>query len=90
MLLGANINEVIVKHKLKGEKMIIKTKKWGETKKGYGWIYSSRGRYFCNTKSENPQITSPDIKWSESQLPVSANETESLGIESITGKDSNF
>ena len=41
-------------HKLKGEKRTIKSKRWGAVKNGYGWIHSSRVRYFCNNKSEKP------------------------------------
>ena len=37
-------------HKLKGEKRTIKSKRWGAVKNGYGWIHSSRDRYFCKSK----------------------------------------
>ena len=43
-----------ITHKDKGEKRIMKSKKWGAVKNVYGWIHSSRVRYFCNAKSEKP------------------------------------
>ena len=38
---------VCMVHKLKGKKTVHKTKKWGKTKNGYGWIYSQTVKYSC-------------------------------------------
>ena len=38
-------------HKIKGKKSVHKTKKWGQVRSGYGWIYSQTVRYTCPVDS---------------------------------------
>ena len=47
-------------HKIKGKKSVHKTKKWGQVKNGYGWIYSQTVRYTCPMDSCLDRQKSPD------------------------------
>ena len=47
-------------HKIKGNKSVHKTKKWGQVKSGYGWIYSQTVRYTCPMDSCLDRQKSPD------------------------------
>ena len=38
---------VCTKHKLKGKKITNNSKRWGQKKEGYGWIYSKTVKYIC-------------------------------------------
>ena len=62
---------VCVKHKLKGNKMTLNSKKWGEKKNGtYGWIHRKKVVFKCIHKSD--ELLSVDMKSdaSSSLLPV--------------------
>ena len=94
MLLGEKdeLQEVVVEcryrrrgfcliHNTKGDKMEVRTKRWGKVKHGFGWIHSKKVRYSCKTESGISQTTrSIDNVRSESQSLTSARETESLAI----------
>ena len=47
-------------HKIKGKKSVHKTKKWGQIKSGYGWIYSQAVRYTCPIDSCLDRQKPPD------------------------------
>ena len=47
-------------HKIKGKKSVHKTKKWGQVKSGYGWIYSQTVRYTCPMDSCLDRPKPPD------------------------------
>ena len=38
---------ICMKHKIKGNKMTQKHKRWGKVKHGYGWIYTQTVSYSC-------------------------------------------
>ena len=45
-----------IEHKLKGDKTIRKSKKWGEVKGSYKWIHSSKVVWVCKAKN-NPIVS---------------------------------
>ena len=49
-------------HKIKGDKTVVKVKKWVKKKNGYGWLTTNVTRYTCPMKtlpqSNRPKLTS--------------------------------
>ena len=43
-----------LEHKIMGEKRVTTSKKWGNTKKGYGWIYSRKVTWVCRARNLGP------------------------------------
>ena len=61
-------------HNTKGDKNVVRSKRWDKVKYGNGWIHSSKVRYSCRTKSGIPQITEQlDEGRSDSQSLTPAN-----------------
>ena len=42
------------KHGVEARKKVITSKKWGEKKHGYGWIYSRKVEYSCRMENLVP------------------------------------
>ena len=45
------------KHQLKARKTVIKSRKWGKKKDGFGWIYTSKVSYMCRLETQGREVS---------------------------------
>ena len=61
-------------HNIKGNKTVVKSKKWAAKKTGFGWVTSSKVTYTCNlarAMSSNPSTTEDSTQLKSSLSPAS-------------------